>query len=45
MTDILALKHVSRILRHCREELKDSTVFLSGLRVLPHLMFSAQILA
>ena len=37
-TDILFQKHDSRILRYC-------TVILTGLLVLPLLLFSAQILA
>ena len=41
-SDILALKHVSRIFGHCNN---PSTAFLSGLWVWHLLLFSAQILA
>ena len=44
-SDILALKHVSMIIRFCRDVLKVSAVFLSSLRASPHLLFSARILA
>ena len=43
--DIQSLKHVSRILRYCRDVLKVSTVFQSGLWAPPLLLLSAQILA
>ena len=42
--EVFAPKHESRILRHCWDILKVSTVFLSDLWALP-LLFSAQILA
>ena len=35
-TDILFLKHGSRILRHSWDAFKVSTVFLTGLWALPH---------
>ena len=44
-TDILFLKHDSRILSHCWDVLKVSTAFLTGLWVLPLLPFNTQILA
>ena len=43
--EVLALKHESRILRHCWDVLKVSTVFLTGLGALLRGLFSAQILA
>ena len=43
--DIQSSKHVSRILRYCRDVLKVSTVFLFGLMGSPVLLFSAHILA
>ena len=44
-TEVLALKHESRIIIYCWDVFKVSTVFLSGLWVSPLLLFSAQILA
>ena len=43
--EVLILKYESRILRHCCNVLKVSTVFFSGLWVSPRLLLSAQILA
>ena len=43
--DILALKHVCRVIRYCWAVLKVSTVFMSGLWASLRLLFSAQILA
>ena len=44
-SEVLALKHESRIIWHFWDVSKVSTVFLSGLGALPVLLFSAQIMA